>query len=130
MGRDAGNLWREEAFSRGRRYRDGTLEIVAACGYNCFMSSVSIRDAKNHFTELVRRAENGERIVVTRNGKPVADITVHQKSGGINYEAGEAYLRSLGIEGPLFVISDDFDDPLPEDFLLQPLPEPPPRNIG
>ncbi len=94
------------------------------------MNTVSTRDAKNKFIELGRRAEAGERIVITRNGKPVFDIVPHKEKGGINYEAGEAYLQSLGIEGPLFVMADDFDDPLPEDFLLHPLPEPKPRDIG
>jgi prevent-host-death family protein len=94
------------------------------------MTTVSIREAKNRLTELARLVEKGESFVVTRNGKPVLELVPPKKKGGINYEAGEAYLLSLGIEGPLFVMSDDFDDPLPEDFLLQPLPEPKPRDIG
>jgi prevent-host-death family protein len=94
------------------------------------MNTVSIRDAKNRLTELARLVEAGERITVTRHGKPAFDLVPHQKKGGINREAGQAYLDSLGIEWPPFVIADDFDDPLPEDFLLQPLPDPPPRDIG
>jgi prevent-host-death family protein len=35
-------------------------------------AAVSIAQAKAHFAALVARAENGERIVVTRNGRPVA----------------------------------------------------------
>jgi prevent-host-death family protein len=94
------------------------------------MTTVSIREAKNKLTELARRVEAGERIIVTRHGKPAFELVQPKRDGGINYEAGQAYLESLGIEGPLFVIADDFDDPLPEDFLLQPLPEPKPRDIG
>ncbi len=94
------------------------------------MATVSIREARNKFTELARRVEAGERITVTRNGRPVLELVQPEGKGGINYEAGQAYLESLGIEGPLFIIADDFDDPLPEDFLLQPLPDPVPRDIG
>ena len=86
------------------------------------MKTVSIRDAKNRLTELAREVEGGETITVTRNGRPVFDIVPHHKRGGLNLAAGEAYLRSKGISDPVPFIADDFDAPLPEDFLLQPLP--------
>ncbi|NLS04518.1 type II toxin-antitoxin system Phd/YefM family antitoxin [Rhizobium sp. P32RR-XVIII] len=88
------------------------------------MKTVSIRDAKNRLTELAREVEEGETIVVTRNGRPVFDLVPHKPRGGLNLEAGQAYLRSRGITNPVPFIADDFDDPLPEDFLLRPLPEP------
>jgi prevent-host-death family protein len=94
------------------------------------MTTVTIRDAKNRLTELARLVEAGERITVTRNGKPAFDLVPHQRRGGINFEAGKAFLDELGIKGPLFDIADDFDDPLPGDFLLQPLPDKPKRDIG
>lgn len=87
------------------------------------MKTVSIRDAKNRLTELARDVEAGETITVTRNGIPVFDIVPHRESGGIDFEAGRAFLKARGIERPLPYIADDFDDPLPENFLLQPLPE-------
>ena len=86
------------------------------------MKAVSIREAKNRLTELAREVEGGERIVVTRNGRPVFDLVPHRKQGGLNLAAGEAYLRSRGIKKPVPFIADDFDAPLPEDFLLRPLP--------
>jgi antitoxin (DNA-binding transcriptional repressor) of toxin-antitoxin stability system len=94
------------------------------------MITVSIREAKNKLTELARRVEAGERIIVTRHGKPVLEMVQPTRKGGLNLEAGEAYLRSKGIEPRESWISPDFDDPLPEDFLLQPLPESPPRKLG
>lgn len=43
--------------------------------YNGRMSIVSAVDAKNRFSDLLRRAEHGrERVVVQRHGKPVAAI--------------------------------------------------------
>jgi prevent-host-death family protein len=98
------------------------LEKGATGSYNYAMATVSIKDAKNRLTELARRVEEGETIVVTRNGKPVLDLVPHRKKGGVDFEAGRAYLHSLGIKDPFPYIADDFDDPLPEDFLIGPLP--------
>jgi prevent-host-death family protein len=86
------------------------------------MKTVSIRDAKNRLTELAREVEAGETIVVTRNGRPVFDLVPHKPRGGLNLEAGEAYLKAKGVTRSEGFIADDFDDPLPEDFLLRPLP--------
>ncbi len=35
---------------------------------------VSVAEAKNHLSELLRSVEEGERVVITRNGKPVAQL--------------------------------------------------------
>lgn len=86
------------------------------------MLTISIRDAKNRLTELARQVEKGETIVVTRNGRPVFDLVPHRARGGLNLAAAEAYLASKGITDPVPFIADDFDDPLPGDFLLHPMP--------
>lgn len=36
---------------------------------------VSVADAKNRLSELIRAMEAGERVVITRNGKPVAQLS-------------------------------------------------------
>lgn len=36
---------------------------------------IAIADAKARFADLIRRAESGESIVLTRHGKPVARLT-------------------------------------------------------
>jgi prevent-host-death family protein len=95
---------------------------VATGGYIFAMSTVSVKEAKDRFTELGRRAESGETIVVTRYGKPVFELHPHKRKGGLDMEAGQRYLDSIGVKNPVPYISDDFDDPLPEDFLLRPLP--------
>ena len=77
-----------------------------------------MREAKNKLTELARRVEAGESIIVTRHGKPVMQLVAPAKKGGIDWAAGEAYLKSQGIERSKMWISDDFDDPLPKDFLI------------
>jgi prevent-host-death family protein len=86
------------------------------------MSIVSIREARNKLTELARRVEAGETIIVTRHGKPVFDLVPHKKRGGIRWEAIDEFKKKHGLTEIVSYIAEDFDDPLPEDFLLQPLP--------
>ncbi len=86
------------------------------------MKTISIREAKNRLTELAREVERGETFVVTRNGSPVFELTPHRPRRGLRLEAIEDFKRKRGIETLVVFIADDFDDPLPEDFLLRPLP--------
>jgi len=37
--------------------------------------TVSIAEAKNRLTELIRAVESGENIIITRHGRPVAQLT-------------------------------------------------------
>ncbi|MCB1887601.1 MAG: type II toxin-antitoxin system prevent-host-death family antitoxin [Rhodocyclaceae bacterium] len=39
------------------------------------MRTVSIRDANQSFSRLIREVEAGETVVITRQGKPVAKLT-------------------------------------------------------
>lgn len=86
------------------------------------MDSIDLNDADLDLSALTLRMEHGETIVVTRDGKPVADL-VPRRRGGIDFEAGEAFLRAAGIVRRPGFIASDFDDPLPEDFLIRALPE-------
>ena len=103
---------------------------IAARSSNVYLVSmifVSLKDLGSQHAELARKAEEGETVVVTQDGKPVFDLVPHkeEKKGGLDFEAGRAYLRSIGVTDPFPYIADDFDDPLPEDFLLRPLPPDP-----
>ncbi len=86
------------------------------------MKTVTIRDAKNRLTELAREVERGQTIVVTRNGSPVFELAPHRPRKGLRLEAIDDFKRKRGIETIVAFIADDFDDPMPEDFLLRPLP--------
>jgi prevent-host-death family protein len=86
------------------------------------MKTVSIREAKNRLTELAREVERGETIVVTRNGAPVFELVPHRPRRGLRLEAIGEFKRRHGIATIAPFIADDFDDPLPEDILLRPLP--------
>jgi prevent-host-death family protein len=100
------------------------LAKVAIGSYFFDMTTVSIKQAKDQLTALARRVEQGETVVVTRNGKPVFDLVPHrEKKRGLDIEAAHERLRRRGIVQRKPYIPVDFDDPLPEDFLLKPLPE-------
>jgi len=93
------------------------LDLVATGGYNQFMAIVSIREAKNRLTELARRVEKGETIVVTRNGAPVLDLVPHRAGPRLRLGAIADFKRKHGISRIVTFVADDFDAPLPEDFL-------------
>lgn len=86
------------------------------------MATVSIRDAKNRLTALARQVERGDTIAVTRNGRPIFDLVPHRPRNGLRLGAIDAFKKKHGIATIVPYISDDFDDPLPEDFLLRPPP--------
>ena len=45
--------------------------------------NVSIAEAKSHLPQLIRAVEAGETVVITRHGKPVACLSVPDKSGPV-----------------------------------------------
>ncbi len=98
------------------------MDSVATCGYNGGMKTISIREAKNRLTEIARDVERGETIVVTRNGVPVFDMSPHRPRKGLRLGAIDEFKRKRGIDTLVAFIADDFDEPLPEDFLMRPLP--------
>ena len=82
---------------------------------------VPFKAAKDRLSELVRLMESGQRVVVTRHGEPAFEI-VAPRRGGIDFEGLDRWKEERGlphhIAGP---IPEDFDDPLPEDFLITPI---------
>lgn len=86
------------------------------------MKHVPIKVAKDQLTQLTREAEAGEHIVITRNGRPVAELGPVRKRGGLDFDAVDRWRKARGLPpfsvGP---IPADFDDPLPEDFLITPI---------
>ena len=69
---------------------------------------VNIHQAKTHLSRLLQRVAGGEEITIARAGKPVARL--------ISVTAS-ATLRPLGMDQGRFRVPDDFNAPLPDDFL-------------
>ncbi|MFL6846605.1 MAG: type II toxin-antitoxin system Phd/YefM family antitoxin [Allosphingosinicella sp.] len=86
------------------------------------MKHVSIKEAKDRLPALVRAAEAGERVVITRNGRPVADVVAHERNVGLDWAGFRKWREEAGLPELVGEIPINFDDPLPEDFLLRPLP--------
>jgi prevent-host-death family protein len=69
---------------------------------------INIYAAKTQLSRLVEQVKAGEEVVITRRGKPVAKLIP------VGDELPE---RKLGqLKGKVWM-SDDFDDPLPDDLL-------------
>jgi prevent-host-death family protein len=63
---------------------------------------VNVQEAKTHFSKLLDRVEKGERITVTRAGKPVAKLIPADKPalGALPPEDPLRNLDKLGFAGP------------------------------
>ena len=69
------------------------------------MSSINIHEAKTHFSRLISRVQQGEEIVISKSGRPVARLVP---------EPGPRRPRRLGSALGDIVIHDHFDAPLPD----------------
>ncbi len=72
--------------------------------------SIPLSEAKTHLSELIRRVQDGEEIVIRRGATPVARL-VPERSVGV---------RPPGALRGRIRIADDFDAPLADFEHLQP----------
>lgn len=61
---------------------------------------VNVHEAKSSLSKLLERVESGERIVIARNGRPVADLVPHR----------ESHIVFGSAAGQISVDDDSFDD--------------------
>jgi antitoxin (DNA-binding transcriptional repressor) of toxin-antitoxin stability system len=78
--------------------------------------------AKNRLTELARTVEGGDTIVVMRNGRPVLDLVPHKPHQELLLKALTEFKKRNGIKRIATSMPAYFDESLPEDVLLKPLP--------
>ena len=71
------------------------------------MVTVNVHEAKTHLSRLLAQVEDGEEVVIARNGTPVARIVPLERRKG----------RRFGAMKGLIEIDDSFFDPLPEEEL-------------
>ena len=72
--------------------------------------NIPVSKAKAQFSELIRRVEMGEEIVLTRNGKPVARLSVARDT----LSPGEKARLAAGSLKDRIHIAEDFDELGPE----------------
>jgi prevent-host-death family protein len=66
--------------------------------------NVNIHEAKTHLSKLLERVAAGERVIISKAGKPVAELVPHQRRTR----------RPGGLKGELRYDDDIFDWPDPE----------------
>lgn len=69
------------------------------------MKSVNVHEAKTHLSRLLAEVEQGEEIVISRAGRPIARL--------LPFEPRPAK-REMGFDRGLFEIPEDFDAPIPD----------------
>ena len=72
------------------------------------MSTITIVEAKAELERLVELAEQGQDTIIAREGQPVARLTRMVRA--------KKPIRYGALKGKV-LIADDFDAPLPADFL-------------
>ena len=70
-----------------------------------------IREAKARLSELVAAARNGERVIITKHGRPTAELVRCDRRGGVDFGKLEAFRRRVGIEGDGSGWPEEFNDP-------------------
>ncbi len=85
---------------------------------------VNIEEAKSRLQDLLVLALNGDEIIITQGGEPLAriipfaitrsDDTIHVSEAKDNHLPE---LRPFGLCAGEFVVPEDFDEPLPQDVL-------------
>ena len=72
------------------------------------MITVNVHEAKTHFSRLLARVGAGEKVVISRAGKPVARLVPFER---------ERKKRTGGLDGGSFDVPEDFDGSLPLEVL-------------
>lgn len=72
---------------------------------------LSIREAKARFAEAAAAAARGERVVVTKHGRPFVELVPAQRAFGMDFEKAAMIRRELGFDGLKVSLPLDFDDP-------------------
>ena len=74
------------------------------------MDTITLAELQRHPNALLDRVRAGERLLVVRDGQPVAELRP------VETPPARAP-RPRGLCAGQFVVPDDFDAPLPEDIL-------------
>ena len=70
------------------------------------MHQVTVHEAKTHLSRLLREIAEGEDVVITRSGQPVARLVAIQEGRPV-----------FGVDEGRFLVPDDFDEPLDENLV-------------
>lgn len=71
---------------------------------------LSIREAKARFAQAAAAAR-GERVVVTKHGRPFVELVSAQRAFGMDFDKAATIRRALGLDGLTVSLPPNFDDP-------------------
>lgn len=71
----------------------------------------SIREVKARFAEAAAAAVRGERVVVTKHGRPFVELVPAQRASGMDFEKAAVVRRELGLGSLKVSLPSSFDDP-------------------
>ncbi len=71
---------------------------------------VNIHEAKTNLSKLLHKVGEGQEIIIARSGKPVARLVAYENKPA---------KRLPGSAKNKFIVSPDFNDPLPSDVLAE-----------
>ncbi|MEW6608926.1 MAG: type II toxin-antitoxin system Phd/YefM family antitoxin [bacterium] len=75
------------------------------------MVQISVDEIKQNLSVYLPHVESGETIVVMKDGKPLAEFRPVVSTS--------KQLRPFGLCKGEFIVSDDFDNPLPESIIQE-----------
>ncbi len=85
------------------------------------MTTISLEEMQRDLLCYLWQVEQGETVIITRAGQPVAEIRPASRPDSDDTPPEEAAqnekLRPIGLAAGEFIVPDDFDDPLPEEIL-------------
>ena len=71
---------------------------------------MSVREIKAHFEEAATAAARGERVVVTKHGRPFVELIAAQGASGMDFAEAERVRRELGLDGLTVTVPTEFDE--------------------
>ena len=63
--------------------------------------TINVREARENFAKIISQAQQGEEVVITRNGEPVARIVAPAQRSVLEPDELAAFRESLGIPANL-----------------------------
>lgn len=72
---------------------------------------LSVREAKARFAGAAAAAARGERVVVTKHGRPFVELVAAAGTSGMDFEKAAIVRRELGLDGLTVSLPAQFDDP-------------------
>ncbi len=84
--------------SKGRHRKERTVEL-------------SIHEAKARFAEAADAAARGERVIVTKHGRPFVELVPAHSASGMDFEKAAVVRREFGLDGLKVGLPPNFNDP-------------------